>query len=117
MLGRRHALEDEFRGVHDMVKLFRNFFREEPFWSNKPLFPQLSPSKELALMNYVEPLADIFETDKEVVAKIELPGIGMCEELETGKDFGQHVAEHAQEGHLNGEMNPGNHEGYSLCVK
>lgn len=75
MLRRRHILEDEFRGVNEMVKLFRNFFREEPFWSNKPLFPQLSPSKELALMNYVEPLADIYETGKEVVAKIELPGI------------------------------------------
>ena len=75
MLRRRHFSEDEFRGVNEIVKLFHNFFREEPFWSNKPLFPQLSPSKELALMNYAEPLADIYETGKEIVAKIELPGI------------------------------------------
>lgn len=28
-------------------------------------------------------------------------------------DFGQHVRDHAQSGHLDGEHNPGNHQGAS----
>ena len=34
----------------------------------------------------------------------------------SGRDFGQHHAEHARAGHLGGQHNPGNHQGYSLCV-
>ena len=33
-----------------------------------------------------------------------------------GADFGLHVAQHAQEGLLGGEHNPGHHQGYSNCV-
>jgi len=33
-----------------------------------------------------------------------------------GADFGLHVAQHAQEGLLGGEHNPGHHQGYSSCV-
>ena len=41
----------------------------------------------------------------------------ICQELLTGKDFGNHVSMHAQEMHFNGEMNPGvHHQGYSICV-
>ncbi len=41
----------------------------------------------------------------------------LCEELPTGMAFGQHVVEHAQEGHFSGTMNPGvHHQGYSICV-
>lgn len=35
---------------------------------------------------------------------------------ESGRAFGQHVAEHAQMGMLGGDHNPGNHQGYSLCA-
>ena len=75
MLRKRHIVGDELMRFDDAVKLFQNFFREEPFWSNKPLFPPLSPSKELALMNFIEPLSDIYETDKEIIAKMEIPGV------------------------------------------
>ncbi len=34
----------------------------------------------------------------------------------SGLEFGQHHADHAQAGELGGEHNPGNHQGYSLCV-
>ena len=74
MLRKRHIFGDDFASRR-MMDLFRNFFAEEPFWSNKPLFPPLSPSKELALMNYIEPLSDIIETDKEIKAKMEIPGV------------------------------------------
>jgi len=40
----------------------------------------------------------------------------LCEMFPTGHDFGMHVAEHAQAGHFSGEMNPGMHKGYSICV-
>jgi len=40
----------------------------------------------------------------------------LCSELPTGREFGQHVAGHAQLGHLGEGMNPGHHRGYSPCV-
>lgn len=66
----------EFARANQMVKLMRDFFREEPFWSNKPLFPHLPVDKEFALINYVEPLTDVVESDSEITAKIEIPGVG-----------------------------------------
>ncbi len=33
-----------------------------------------------------------------------------------GLDFAFHVIEHALEGILGGEHNPGHHQGYSICV-
>lgn len=35
---------------------------------------------------------------------------------ESGRAFGQHHAEMAQEGMLNGEHNPGMHQGYAHCL-
>ncbi len=41
----------------------------------------------------------------------------ICDELETGEDFGQHITEHAQEQLLSQDDNPGtHHQGYSICV-
>jgi HSP20 family molecular chaperone IbpA len=75
MLRKRHIFGAEQVRVNSAVNLLSNFFRDEPFWSSKPLFPPLGPSKELALMNYIEPLSDIIETDKEIKAKMEIPGV------------------------------------------
>ncbi len=44
------------------------------------------------------------------------PNDNICENLPSGQLFGQHVSMHAKEGHFNGEMNPGMHKGYSICV-
>jgi hypothetical protein len=38
------------------------------------------------------------------------------EGIGSGRDFGQHVAAHTREAHLDGDMNPGNHHGYSIFV-
>jgi hypothetical protein len=35
---------------------------------------------------------------------------------ESGRAFGQHVADHAQSEELGAEHNPGHHQGYSICV-
>ena len=75
MLRKRHIFGDDIVRMGGAVNLLSNFFKEEPFWGNKPLFPPLGPSKELALMNYIEPLSDIYETEKEIVAKMEIPGV------------------------------------------
>ena len=40
----------------------------------------------------------------------------LCEHFPTGALFGRHVSMHAQEQHFNGNMNPGMHQGYSICV-
>jgi hypothetical protein len=34
----------------------------------------------------------------------------------SGREFGQHHADHAQARELGGDHNPGNHQGYSICV-
>jgi hypothetical protein len=41
---------------------------------------------------------------------------GMEDHCASGYAFGQHHAEMAQEGMLGAEMNPGNHQGYSVCL-
>ena len=34
-------------------------------------------------------------------------------DFDSGQEFGQHVADHAQTGHLGADMNPGHHQGFS----
>jgi len=67
--------DKEMRRANQNIRLFRDFFRETPFWSNRPLFPHISFEKELALINYAEPLIDIYEKENEVIARIEIPGM------------------------------------------
>ena len=65
----------DFTRANEMIRLFRDFFREEPFWSNKPLFPHLPLEKELSLIDFVEPLTDVCETKQEVMVRMEIPGV------------------------------------------
>ena len=77
MFGRKNigVWDREFARADQMLRLFKNFFKDEPFWSNKPLFPHIPMDKELALINYIEPLTDVAETEKEIITKIEIPGV------------------------------------------
>ncbi len=58
----------------EMNRTFANFFSYDPFRSSGFL---LSGPENMDLMkrDYRSPLADVWETDKEIVAKIELPGV------------------------------------------
>ena len=74
---RRWTIWDEMRRIQDeMDRMFESFFRNEPFgWgSSTPLLTGPS-STAVQTSNYRQPLADIWETDKEVIATVELPGI------------------------------------------
>lgn len=58
----------------------------------------------------------IFSSSNFVLAIADNSHEHICEDFSSGQLFGQHVSMHAREGHFNGEMNPGVHEGYSICV-
>ena len=77
MLAKRNLTvwNKEFARSNGMIRLLGGFFREEPFWSNRPLFPHLTLEKEIAFIDYIEPLTDIYDTEKEVKARIEIPGV------------------------------------------
>jgi HSP20 family protein len=64
---RYDPFEEMRRFQREMNKLFDSFWRSE--------FPKRlpSPSKGLSLLR--EPLADLKETDKELIASIEIPGV------------------------------------------
>lgn len=45
----------------------------------------------------------------------------LCEDINgdgkiNGRDFAQHIVQHAQAGILGAEHNPGMHQGFSICV-
>lgn len=65
---------DQMRRMQEeMDSVFNNFFRSDPFRSKNLLSgPE---TKDLALGSFAEPTADIYETDKEVVAEIDVPGV------------------------------------------
>lgn len=68
---RRRTIWDEL--MREQEELFRSFFNDGG-WSR---LDRALPSSEHALApnNYRQPLADLFETDKEFVATLELPGV------------------------------------------
>ncbi len=71
-MNRRWDIWDEMRRMQSsMDELFSYFFGSE---AGTPLLE--APLRgQTALTNYRQPLADVFETDKELVATIELPGV------------------------------------------
>ncbi len=61
---------DEMKRMQrEMDALFESFFRREPFSGHL----LEGPSRDVA--EYRPPVCDVMETDKEIVARIELPGI------------------------------------------
>lgn len=72
---RRYGIWDEMRRMQEqMDSLFSNFFSTEPFESDF-LLEDKSRGKDLVASNYKAPASDIYETDKEVVAEIDMPGV------------------------------------------
>ncbi len=73
---RGHSIWDEMRRMQEqMDTLFESFLGGSPFSSSHhPLLE--GPTQEgVVTSNYRKPLSDIYETDKEVIATVELPGI------------------------------------------
>ncbi len=71
------AVLDEMRQMQkNMDSLFRNFFNLDPLFENRFLIGENStPKSDLITSNYVEPTSDLYETDKEIIAEIDLPGV------------------------------------------
>lgn len=74
---RRYSIWDEMRRMQEQMDLiFSNFFDSEPFIRNNYLLEDgLGKNKELVSSNYRSPVSDIYETEKEVVAEIDMPGV------------------------------------------
>ena len=60
-----------------MDSMFESFFGRDPFFGRNQnlLEGPIDKGGELVTSNYRQPLSDIYETDKEVIATVELPGI------------------------------------------
>ena len=74
---RRYSIWDEMRRMQEqMDSMFSDFFDTEPFIGNHYLLEDGSgKSKELVSSNYKAPTSDLYETEKEVVAEIDIPGV------------------------------------------
>lgn len=76
---RRYTIWDEMQRIQDeMDSLFGQFFGHDAWGMGRPLLagPATAPgAKELMPTSYRTPLADVWETDKEIKASIEIPGI------------------------------------------
>lgn len=71
----RNSIWDEMRRMQeDMDRLFSNFFVYEPFEGQRKLIP--APDKRnTEITKYRQPISDVWETDNEVVATLEMPGV------------------------------------------
>jgi len=71
------SIWDEMRRMQDnMDTLFSNFFSTEPLIGNEFLLEDGFGKKgDLVSSNYKAPISDLYETDKEVVAELDMPGV------------------------------------------
>ena len=77
-MARRYTIWDELRRMQDeMDRLFEAFFRNEPIgWGGStPLLAGPNSSAAVQTSDYRQPLADMWETDDEVITTVELPGV------------------------------------------
>ena len=71
----RGSIFDEMRRIHDeMDKLFNDFFSFSPVTA-RHLLPSKQETTDIVTSNYRTPLTDMWETDKEIIMNIELPGV------------------------------------------
>lgn len=71
---RSASIWDEMRRMQEnMDSLFRNFFSTEPLSGNELL--EDNSGRELAQDNLVAPASDLYETEKDVIAEIDMPGV------------------------------------------
>lgn len=72
---RRRNLWDEMKRMQDeMDSIFDRVLQRGPWFEADTRFPMLSGEEAGELSNYRQPLADIWETDDEIVAVLEIPG-------------------------------------------
>lgn len=74
---RRYSIWDEMRKMQEqMDSMFSNFFDTEPFIRNYYLLEDGSgKNKESVSSNYKAPVSDLYETDKEFIAEVDIPGV------------------------------------------
>ncbi|MEM4711108.1 MAG: Hsp20/alpha crystallin family protein [Candidatus Woesearchaeota archaeon] len=71
---RRYTIWDEMRRMQEQMDALFDYFFAESRDRRYPLL-EAPTSTELMSTNYRKPLLDMTETDKEVIATIELPGV------------------------------------------
>jgi len=72
---RRRNLWDDMRRMQDeMDSLFDRVLQKDPWFEEDTEYPMLSGGGSGALSNYRQPLADMWETDDEMVTVLEIPG-------------------------------------------
>lgn len=70
------TLWDEMQRMQEqMDSIFENFFRGDPFLGYQYSLEEPNSNKQLTMSNYKQPLSDIYETDKNIVAEVEMPGV------------------------------------------
>jgi HSP20 family protein len=75
---RKYSIFDEFQKMQDRLdNLFESFWNTDPFSkdNNYLLDSKKQNNKDLITNNYKSPVSDIYETEKDVIAELELPGI------------------------------------------
>jgi len=84
----RYSIFDEMRRMQEqMDAMFDNFFGGDPFFGKtQNLLEGPSKKGDLVSSNYKQPLSDVYETEKEVIAEIEMPGMNK-------KDIKVHVSD------------------------
>lgn len=71
-MGRNNSIWDQMRKMQEQMDyMFENFFSADPF------APKLleGPKKGKELSEYKYPVSDIYETENNVIAEVEMPGI------------------------------------------
>ncbi len=68
---------DEMRRMQEnMDSIFSSFFNTEPLIGSEFLLEDGSGKrKDLVSSNYKAPVTDLYETDKEVIAEVDMPGV------------------------------------------
>ncbi len=71
------SIWDEMRRIqNNMDILFSNFFSTEPLIGSEFFLEDESGKrKDLVSSNYRAPISDLYETDKEVMAELDMPGV------------------------------------------
>ena len=73
---RRNNIWNDLMRMHDELDaLFENFFGYDNFFQHRNNLLTDSSNDRKAITNYRQALSDITETDKEIIATVELPGV------------------------------------------
>jgi len=73
-----YSVWDEMRRMQEqMDSLFGSFFGRDSFFDQSPLLVEgpVASDKSLVSSAYRQPVSDIYETEKEIIAEVELPGM------------------------------------------